>query len=360
MKVIVTAGGTGGHIYPALAIIEKLKTLVADLDILYIGTTDRMEAEIIPKKGIKYLGVETKGLNRKNPFKNFAVLKTYLRAKRLLKKEIKNFNPDIVIGVGGYISLPVCQVASSLGIKVFIHEQNAIPGLANKLIAKKADLIGVSLEDSLNYFPQEKTVFTGNPCSERVYLAKALSKEDLGLDPKAKLVLIVMGSLGSLTINEMMKKILQDFRDKAYQVVFVSGKNYYEDYEKIDFPPNVHIYPYLDDMPSFLKNTDLIISRAGATTLAEITVLGIPSILIPSPHVTHNHQEENAAVLEKAGASLVIKEKDLETNLLLSKIDEVLSSKYDIMAKNSKKLGIVDSASKIAKLILDLTGDTDE
>lgn len=357
MKLIISAGGSGGHIYPALAIIETLKKADPDLEILYIGTTDRMESKIIPGEAIRYLGVELAGLNRKNLFKNISVLKKYLKAKKLLKKEISKFNPDIVIGVGGYITLPVCSVASSLGYKVLIHEQNLKPGLANKILSKKADKIAVSMEDSLQYFPQAKTYYTGNPCSQSVLAAKKTSKKDLGLKEDQRLILIVMGSLGSSLINQKMKDILPKFKKQDYQVVFITGDKYYDDYQNLSFPDNVYLYSYLNNFGSFLKNTDLIISRAGATTIAEITALGIPSILIPSPHVTHNHQEENAKALEEKGASLVILEKDLEAKLLLAKIDEILNNKYDIMTTNNKKLAVLDSASRIKDLVLDLIGE---
>ncbi len=358
MRIIVSAGGTGGHIYPALAIIEKLKEQVDDLDVLYIGTRDRMEAEIVPKRGIKYLGVELKGLNRRNPLANFKVLSKYLKAKQILKKEISAFKPDLVLGIGGYITLPVCTIAKKLGYKVFIHEQNSIPGLSNKIIAKKADLIGVSLEDSIKYFPKEKTVFTGNPCSEQILKVKELSYKELGLKDMPT-IMIVMGSMGSKTVSKSMIEILPKFANQNYQVIFISGKNYFEEFSKMNLPENVTVYPYLDNMGSYLKKTDLIISRAGATTISEITVLGLPSILIPSPYVTHNHQEENAKVLEEAGASIVIKEKDLSAQKLLESIDFVLKSKtkYDIMSESNKKIGIRDSASKIAKLLIDLAGE---
>ena len=358
MKVVVSAGGTGGHIYPALAIIDKLKELVKDLDVLYIGTTDRMEAEIVPKRSIKYLAVEISGLNRKKPLANIQVYKKYRRALKIIEKELISYKPDIVLGVGGYISLPVCKVAKKLGHKIFIHEQNSIPGLSNKIISKYADLVGVSLEDSLKYFPAEKTVFTGNPCSEIVLSSKIATRKSLSLSEKPA-ILIVMGSLGSKTINMAMKEILPAFKDKDYQLIFVSGKDYYEEYSKLKLPRNVQVHAYLDNMAAYLKNIDLIVSRAGATTISEITVLGLPSILIPSPYVSHNHQELNAKVLEKAGASILIKEKDLSAQNLIDTIDLILNDKdkYDIMSNSNKQLGITNSATKIANILIDMVDE---
>lgn len=360
MRVVVSAGGTGGHIYPALAIIYKIKEMDKFSEILYIGTTDRMEATIVPNKGIKYVGVEMNGLNRKNLFKNMKVLSTYIKGKKKIKKVLLDFKPDIVLGIGGYITLPVVSVANSLGIKTFIHEQNSIPGLSNKILAKKVDKIGVSLEASIQYFDSKKTVFTGNPRSEEILSAKPVLKSKYGLKHNKKLVLIVMGSLGSLTINNKMKEILPKFDNSDYEVLFVTGKNYYEEYQKIkNIPDNVKIVPYLDDMLSVMKKTDLMVTRTGASTIAEITALGIPSVLIPSPYVTHNHQYKNALVLEKKNAGIIIEENNLSSELLLKTIDEILKDpkKYDIMKKNSESLGVKDSASKIYEVIKSLVNE---
>ena len=360
MRVIVSAGGTGGHIYPALAIISKIKEMDRNCDILYIGTTDRMESTIIPNEGIEYIGIEMMGLNRKNPFKNIKVLKNYLNAKKKIKKIMQEFRPDIVLGIGGYITLPVIEVAHSLGIKTFIHEQNSIPGLSNKILGKKADKIGVSLEDSIQYFDPKKTIFTGNPRSEQVISAKPVLKSKYDLSNRKKLVLIVMGSLGSMTVNNKFHEILPNFKDEDYEVLFVTGKSYYDEYKNIsNIPKNVKVVPYLDDMLSVMRKTDLIVTRAGASTIAEVTALGIPSILIPSPYVTHNHQYKNALVLAKKNASIIIEEDNLNSNLLIKTINDILkdSQKYDIMKKNSESLGVKNSASKIYSIIKELVDE---
>lgn len=360
MRVVVSAGGTGGHIYPALAIISKIKENDKNCEILYIGTTDRMEATIVPSKGIKYVGIEMKGLNRKNLFKNFKVLSIYRKARKKIKKVLQEFKPDIVLGIGGYITLPVVSVAASLGIKTFIHEQNSIPGLSNKILAKKVDKIGVSLEDSIKYFDPNKTIFTGNPRSEEVLGAKPLLKSKYGLKSNKKLVLIVMGSLGSLTINNKMKEILPRFDASDYEVLFVTGKNYYDEYKQIkEIPSNVKIVPYLDDMLSVMKKTDLMVTRTGASTIAEVTALGIPSVLIPSPYVTHNHQYKNALVLEKKNAGVIIEEDKLSSEILIKTIDDILKDqkRYDIMKKNSESLGVKNSASKIYEVIKSLVDE---
>ena len=360
MRVVVSAGGTGGHIYPALAIINKIKEKEPNSEFLYIGTTDRMEATIIPELGYDYVGLEIKGLNRKNPFKNINVLKSFLKAISISKEEIKKFKPDIVLGIGGYVTLPVLYAAHSLKIKTFIHEQNSIPGLSNKLLNIKVDAIGVSLPSSINHFDKKKTTYTGNPRSEEVITVEKVDKKKYGLSKNKKLVLFVMGSLGSQTINNMMKEILPKFDKKDYEVLFVTGKNYYDEYKKMkNIPSNVKLVPYLNDMLGVMKSTDLIISRAGASTISEITALGLPSILIPSPYVTHNHQEENAKVLENNGASIIIKEKELTDTRLLEKIDLILNDtkRYNEMVRANKKLGISDSATRIYKIIKKLVDE---
>ncbi len=351
MKVIVTAGGTGGHIYPALAIINKIKEKEPDSEFLYIGTKDRMEKDIVPKYNIPYLGIEMKGLNRKNPFKNFGVISKTLKNVKYLRKEIKKFNPDVVIGVAGYVTAPVIYAAKKEGYKTFIHEQNSIPGVSNKFLSKYANKIGISLEASKEYFPKKKTIFTGNPRSEEVVSSKKVSKDKLGLDltKNKQLVLIVMGSLGSTTMNKKLKDTLPLFKDKDYEVVFVTGKAYYDEYKNIETTSNVKIVPYLDNMVDVLNNTDLIISRAGATSIAEITALGIPSIIVPSPYLTNNHQIKNGDVLANRKCSIVIQEKDYDSKDFVSNIDKILNDKelYNTLKTNSYNMGVRDSVTRI-------------
>lgn len=358
MKVIVSAGGTGGHIYPALAIINKIMEKEKESKILYIGTKDRMESTIIPKENIPYFGIEIAGLSRKNIFKNIIILKQYLKSVSILKKKIKEFNPDVVVGVGGYVTAPVIYSAKKLGYKTFIHEQNSIPGLSNKFLSHYADKIGVSLPDSISYFPKEKTIFTGNPRSEEVVTDKVVNKKELGLSLSSnkKLVLIVMGSLGSITMSKKLKETLPLFNNKDYEVIFVTGKNYYDEYKKIKVPTNVRIVSYLENMKQILKQTDLIVSRAGASSIAEITALGLPNILIPSPYVTHNHQLKNAKSLEKNEATVIIEEESYDKYKLVNTIDLILNDKeyYDKLSKNCYKLGVNDSASKIYQILKEL------
>lgn len=358
MRVIIVAGGTGGHIYPAIAIINKIKEKEKDSEILYIGTTDRMEKDIIPKLGIKFEGIEMMGLNRRNIFKNFEVLKKYNAAIKKAKNIIKNFNPDVVVGAGGYITAPVLYAAHSLKYKTIIHEQNSIPGVSNKFLARFVDRVCVSLPGTLNYFKKSIVVCTGNPRSEEIIDVRKISKSTLGFIQNKKLVVIVMGSLGSTTMTEKIKQLIGSFNNKNYQVMVVTGKNYFDDYKCIDTPSNVKIVPFLDNFINILKDTDLIISRAGASTIAEITAIGLPAILVPSPYVTHNHQYMNAKELEEAGACKIITEDDFSKEKVVSMVDLLLNDQeaYQKMQKNSKKLGISDSATRVYREIKRLIG----
>ena len=349
MKVIISAGGSGGHIYPALAIINKIKEKEPNSEFLYIGTHNRMEKDIVPEHNIPFKSIEIYGFNRRNLFKNFKVLSCLIKAKKECKKIIKEFNPDIVIGVGGYVTVPVISAAHKLGIKTFIHEQNSIAGKANLSIKNKADLIGISFKSSIKDFPKEKTIFTGNPVSEDATKVKPISKSEFGLDNKKKLVLIVMGSQGAGTINEYMKNTLNLFNNKDYSVIYVTGTNNYDNISKMKFSNNVKVVPYIENMTRIMKNTDLIVTRAGASTMSEIIALNIPSILIPSPYVPNNHQYKNALDFVNNKAGILIEEKELVGDKLVKEIDSVIndSKRIETIKNNLNKLKVDNSATII-------------
>lgn len=353
MKIAITAGGTGGHIFPALAIINKIKSHDKNSKFLYFGTTDRMEKDIIPEKGIPYIGIQMKGLNRKNILKNITVLKIYLAAIKKAEVELKKFKPDIVIGVGGYITAPVLVAANHLGIKTIIHEQNSIPGVSNKLLSHFVNKICVSFKESEAYFPKKKTIYTGNPRSEEILSMEKGKREDFGFNHKSKFIILVMGSLGSLTMTKKMKELIPSFKDKDYQVLVVTGKNYYDDYKDVKTPTNVKIVPFYD--AKYMKDADLIITRSGASTIAEVTALLLPSIMIPSPYVTHNHQYKNAKALEDKKACKILEEKDFCKENLLSLIDDCFKKEvYNEMRKNLKEFSCPNSAEAIYKEIMKL------
>ena len=354
MRVIISAGGTGGHIYPALSILNKIKEKEPNSEILYIGTKDRMESKIVPEMGIPYKGVNVIGL--KKDLSIFKASFLFLRAISKCKKIIKEFNPDVVIGVGGYITAPVIYSAKKLGIKTIIHEQNSIPGKSNTFLQKYTDKILVSLPGSKDYFSKD-VVLTGNPRSQEAYYAKKMDKQELGLDPNKKLVVIVMGSLGSTTITNSLFEIIPKFKDKDYEVLIITGKDYYDKYPK-DLPQNVKLLPFLNDLVRLLKNIDVMVTRAGASTIAEITAIGLPCILVPSPYVANNHQLFNAKELVKNNGALLLEEKDFNSENVVKKIDLLLNNSvlYKEISENAKKLGVISSCDRIYEEIKKVLG----
>ena len=356
MRVVISAGGTGGHIYPAVAIINKIKKEEPNSEFLYIGTHNRMEKDLIPSLNIPYESIEITGFARKLTLENFKTLTRFLKARKKCLQIIKDFNPDIVIGAGGYVTAPVIWAAKKLGHKTFIHEQNSVVGLSNKYLTKYVDKIGVSFESTLNEFPKEKVSLTGNPCSEKAIATPKANKSDFGLTEDKKLVLIVMGSLGSKTINEKMVEYVYGFRNKNYEVIFITGNSYYDKLKSRRFPDNVKVVPFIKDLPSIMKCTDLMVSRAGASTMSEIMALGIPTIFIPSPYVTNNHQYKNAKDLVDKDAALMIEEKDLTKIGFIKMIDDTLEDekKYNIIKNNVRKLGIKDSSTRIYNILKEM------
>lgn len=359
MKVVITAGGTGGHIFPALALISKLKEKDKNVEILYIGTTNRMEKDIIPKEEIPYIGIEMKGLNRKNIFKNIDVMRTYLKAVSKAKAELTKFKPDIVIGFGGYISAPVIYAAHKLKIKTIIHEQNSIPGVSNKFLSRYVDKVLVSFKESIKDFPNDKTIYTGNPRSEQIKDIEKIDKTTLDFKKDKALIIIVMGSLGSLTMTKKLKETLPLFKNKDYQVLLITGKDYYDEYKDIKLSSNVKIVPFYNNLIGLMKDADLIVTRSGASTIAEITSIGLPAIMVPSPYVTNNHQYVNAKSLEDDGACIILKEEDFDKNSLVDLLDKTINDKKKLNSMRSAllKRGVTDSATRIYEEIIKLVRD---
>ncbi len=349
MKVIISAGGTGGHIYPALAIINKIKEKEPNSEFIYIGTHNRMEKEIVPKQKIPYEEVEIYGFFKKNLFKNFKTLKCLFDAKKKCERIIKNFNPDVVIGVGGYVTVPVILAAKKLGVKTFLHEQNILPGKSNIFLSKKVDKIGISFLNSKSHFEEDKVVLTGNPCGENALKVKAKSKKEFNLKENKPLVLFVMGSLGASKVNDFLINTMILFNNKDYEVLFVTGKNDYDRISNLNFPDNVKVVPFVDGLTGIMKKTDIMVTRAGASTLSEIIALEIPSIIIPSPYVANNHQYKNALDLVDKNAAYMVEEKDLKGDILVRYVDTLINdvNKLDEIKVNLKNMQINNSAELI-------------
>lgn len=358
MKIIVTAGGTGGHIYPALSIIKKFQEKDDKLECLYIGTHNRMEKDIVPEYGLKYEELEIYGFSKTKLIRDVKNLFLIKKATKKCLKIMKEFKPDVVIGTGGYVTYPVLAAAKKLGIKTFIHEQNSIPGKANIWLSKKVDLVGVSFPNTKTYFEgAKKIVYTGNPCGDRAIDAPRITKQSLGFKENKKLIVIVAGSLGSKTINEKFKAFLTVVGSEDYQVLFITGKNNYDEFvQDTVFPQNVKVMPYIDNLAGLFKECDLIISRAGASTISEILALRKPSILIPSPYVSGNHQYYNALDLVNLKVAELIEEKSLNVEVIEVAINEILNNefKYREMVNNLNKLNKESSMDIIYKEIRNL------
>ncbi|MCF0260324.1 MAG: undecaprenyldiphospho-muramoylpentapeptide beta-N-acetylglucosaminyltransferase [Erysipelotrichaceae bacterium] len=347
-KICLATGGTGGHIYPALALAQEWKNASEPADLFFIGNDDRMEARLIPNAGFKFYGLRSSGLEGSVWHKIKAVLQmstAFMAARKILKKE----KPDLVMGFGGYVSAPVLMAAQSMGIPTMIHEQNSVVGKANRLVMNRVDGIVTCYEKCHEVFDSNKTRLLGNP---RATVAAHAQKDldyflSLGLDPNKKTVLIVMGSLGSASVNKLMKSALQGL-DESLQVLYATGAETAVEQGLFDGMPNIHVQPFVDTMKLY-GFLDGMICRAGATTLAEATALGIPMIIIPSPYVANNHQYYNARMLTDRNAALMIEEKDLNAQALKSAIEQgfMNDDKRLELAANARKAGRPHAAQDI-------------
>ncbi|MFF2445939.1 undecaprenyldiphospho-muramoylpentapeptide beta-N-acetylglucosaminyltransferase [Neobacillus sp. NPDC058068] len=361
MKIVVSGGGTGGHIYPALALIREIQKENKDAEFLYIGTINGLESKLVPRENIAFKSIHITGFKRKLSFENIKTIFRFLKGVTDSKKILKEFNPDIVIGTGGYVCGPVVYAAAKLRIPTIIHEQNSVPGLTNKFLSRYVNKIAICFEEAKSYFPGDKVVFTGNPRASEVIGKDGIKgRLSAGLSTTMPAVLIFGGSRGARPINEAVVKALSELAEKPYQVLYITGDVHYEAVQKeaelIGSPKNVVIKPFIHNMPEVLAGIDLVVSRAGATTLAEITSLGIPSILVPSPYVTNNHQEKNARSLSDEGAAELLLEKDLNSKSLVNSIDQILLNDETLkeMKGKAKKMGVPDSAERLYSLMRQL------
>ncbi|OLS42015.1 undecaprenyldiphospho-muramoylpentapeptide beta-N-acetylglucosaminyltransferase [Bacillus sp. MRMR6] len=361
MRIVVSGGGTGGHIYPALALIREIQKQSADTEFLYIGTLNGLESTIVPREKIPFKSIYITGFQRKLSFENIKTVYRFFKGVRDSKKILKEFGPDIVIGTGGYVCGPVVYAAAKLGIPTIIHEQNSVPGLTNKFLSRYVNKIAVCFDEAKDYFPADKIVFTGNPRASEVMGQDGIrGRLSAGLSTTKPVVLIFGGSRGARPINDAVVKSLSELGEKPYQVLYITGDVHFEavknEVELVGNPKNVVIKPFIHNMPEVLAGVDLVVSRAGATTLAEITSLGIPSILVPSPYVTNNHQEKNAKSLSNHGAATLLLEKELNSKSLVQHIDRILLNKQTLEAMKikAKELGVPDSATKLHELMKQL------
>ena len=364
MNIIMTCGGTGGHIYPAVAIADELKKRFSDAHILFVGSVRGLEKNLVPQNGYDIELIETGWFDRKNLLRNVKMMKAIREGRKRSREIIEAFGPDVVIGTGGYASAPVMKEAQKAGIPTYIHEQNAVPGMANRMLEKDVRKLFLGFEEASSKFRfREKHVVTGNPVREDFIGAdREKAREELGFAPSDFVLLAFGGSQGAGRINKAMMKVIEKFNGAAdIKICLATGKYYYKAITSelsdngVELSDNVMINEYISDMAKFLAAADLVVSRSGALTVAEVTVCGKPAIFIPSPIVTGNHQYFNAMAVADRGGAIVIEEKDLDNDDLMKEIaglkDE--SQRLADMAAGSLSCALPDATKVICDSILD-------
>jgi len=363
LRIIVSGGGTGGHIFPAISIANAIKALRPEAEILFVGAEGRMEMQRVPAAGYEIKGLPIAGFDRKHLLKNIGVLWKVLKSQRMAKKIIKEFAPAAAVGVGGYASGPTLKMAAKMGIPTLIQEQNSYAGVTNKLLAKSAKKICVAYDGMERFFPAEKIIKTGNPVRQNLLdckLSKAEALQQFGLDPQRRTILIVGGSLGARTVNESVLQHLEDIREsKDVQVIWQTGKYYSQEISdqlaKTDDVPNLWVGDFISNMDAAYAAADLVISRAGASSISELCLLGKSCILVPSPNVAEDHQTKNALALSTKGAALFVKDAEARNTLLPLALQTVTDdAKLKELGENATKLAYHDSARVIAEEVLKL------
>ena len=361
-KFLISGGGTGGHIFPAISIANALKKQLPDAEILFVGALGRMEMERVPAAGYPIEGLPVSGLDRKNMLRNINVLWNLGRSLLLARKIIKRFKPDVAIGVGGYASAPTLRAASAFGVPTVLQEQNSYAGVTNKLLAKKAKRICVAYEGMEKFFPKEKIVLTGNPVRQDLFSIAPKTNEAynfFNLDPKKKTILVVGGSLGARTINQSIIAGLNKLaKSEDVQVIWQTGKFYIKDARKAiecHTTSGLLVTDFVSRMDLAYSIADLVVSRAGASSISELCLLAKPVILVPSPNVAEDHQTQNALALVRKDAAVMIKDVDAKEQLV-DKALELINNETELkkLSNNILKLAEKDSADRIANEILKL------
>lgn len=356
LRVLISGGGTGGHIFPALAIANALKRHNPDTEILFVGAENRMEMERVPAAGYQIVGLPVRGFDRKRLWRNVKVMLCLWKSMRLARKIIRDFNPDVAVGVGGYVSGPVLKAAQKRGIPTIIQEQNSYAGVTNKLLARNASAICVAYDRMERFFPEEKIVKTGNPV--RADIADATcspeeAKRQLGFDPSRPLVVVVGGSLGARVINNSMKLALKKIVDAGASVLWQTGKLYADECRRAaEGTNNATATPFVSRMDLAYRAADLVVSRAGASTISELQIIGVPAILVPSPNVAEDHQRKNAQALVDADAAVMLLDAECEARLTDTVISLLNDQKRrDTLAANVKKMAMRSADDKIVEII---------
>lgn len=362
LRIIISGGGTGGHIFPAISIANAIKELRPDTEILFVGAEGRMEMQRVPAAGYKIIGLPVVGFDRKNLLKNFSVIVRLIKSQAIARKIIKDFKPHVAVGVGGYASGPTLKMAGAMGIPTLIQEQNSYAGVTNKLLASKASKICVAYPGMEKFFEKDKIIMTGNPVRQGL-LENNISKEDaiksFGLNPDKKTILIVGGSLGARTLNNCVMHSIDKIKSSDVQFIWQTGKFYIKEAkacsEAAGNPEMLHTTDFISNMNAAYTAADLVVSRAGAGSISEFCLLGKPVILVPSPNVAEDHQTKNAMALVDKEAAVYIKDSEAEEKLIDSAIKLVNDEpKLKTLSGNIKKLAFNNSANVIAEEVCKL------
>ncbi|MCQ2341077.1 MAG: undecaprenyldiphospho-muramoylpentapeptide beta-N-acetylglucosaminyltransferase [Paludibacteraceae bacterium] len=354
MKYLISGGGTGGHIFPAVSIANALKELDPQAEILFVGALGRMEMERVPQAGYKIIGLPVRGFNRAQPWKNISVLWDLVKSMRMARRIIKDFRPDVGVGVGGYASGAAMRVAAKMGVPILLQEQNGFAGVTNKLLKDDAKVICVAYEGMERFFPKDKIILTGNPVRQNLTEGKRVDKD-------RKTLLIIGGSLGAKTINDAIASHLDELAAAHIDVVWQTGKLYYERCQAalqssiLNSQSSIECLPFLSDMPDRYAQADLVISRAGASSISEICLLGKPAVLVPSPNVAEDHQTHNAMALVNKDAAVLVRDADAVDQLVTTALALIQDdARLQQLSHNVKQLAQTDSATRIAKEVMRL------
>lgn len=372
-RIIISGGGTGGHIFPAISIANALKALCPNADILFVGAEGRMEMQRVPDAGYRIIGLPVAGFDRKHLWKNVSVLIKLLRSQRLARRIVKEFRPQVAVGVGGYASGPMLKVCAMAGIPTLIQEQNSYAGVTNKLLAKQAAKICVAYDGMERFFPAEKLILTGNPVRQALVdsrITREQAAEHFGLNPQKKTILILGGSLGARTLNRTMEAALRDIKGHPeVQFIWQTGRIYINEVKdaittftgdtmrnvRVPSLPNLYVNDFISEMPMAYGLADLVVSRAGAGSISEFCLLGKPVILVPSPNVAEDHQTKNALSLVNKDAALYVKDADAATQLIDLALRTVTDDdRLHSLSEHIARLALPDSADRIAKEVLKL------
>ena len=363
LKVIISGVGTGGHIFPAVSIANAIKKQPPETEILFVGAEGRMEMQRVPAAGYEIKGLPVRGLVRPlwSP-RNIGVMMDFFKSKKMVKDVIRLFNPDVAVGVGGYASAPTLNAAYSMGIPCLIQEQNSYAGVTNNSLAKKAQKVCVAYECMERFFPADKIIMTGNAVRQNL-LATTVTKEDarksFGLDPNKKTVLVIGGSLGARTVNESILSHLDDIRKSNVQFIWQTGKYYSASIREVlatsNPVANIKVMDFISNMDNAYAAADLVVSRAGASSISELCILGKPCVLVPSPNVAEDHQKKNALALSTKGAAILILDNEAKETLVKVALETVADDKKLVsLSENAKKLALHGSADVIAEEVYKL------